>query len=211
MAKYLFLDIDGVLNSEQSAYFHSYFLPDTSNTVIGNYKQKLKEEFCPIALMNLHRIVEETECKIVISSTWRLGCKLEEMKSWFVNFPLIQDAIIGSTKSIVVKDDTNVIHNTPRGLEIKIYLSENDIYLMPEWQGKKSRMYDTICILDDDNDMWPLQRFHIETEQEDGLNWFKANEAIEMLNELDNQATVEEHNKHQEILEANKPKIVSST
>ena len=63
MEKYLFLDFDGVLNT-------------------GKYARQMKREgidpfdefgamFDPEAIANLKHIVELTDCKIILSSTWR--------------------------------------------------------------------------------------------------------------------------------------------
>ena len=63
MEKYLFLDFDGVLNTDR-------------------YAKRLRKEgidpfdefgamFDPDTISNLRSIVEQTDCKIVLSSTWR--------------------------------------------------------------------------------------------------------------------------------------------
>ena len=63
MEKYLFLDFDGVMNTT-------------------GYAKRLRKEgidpfdefgamFDPDTISNLRSIVEQTDCKIVLSSTWR--------------------------------------------------------------------------------------------------------------------------------------------
>lgn len=55
---YLFLDIDGVLNS------HDYARRLGKGGILG---------IDPDAVKHLQRVVDETGCQIVLSSTWRLG------------------------------------------------------------------------------------------------------------------------------------------
>ena len=64
MMKFLFLDIDGVLNTGR--YQESLIgdgLPFTDND---------GALFDPIAIENLHYIINETSAKIVLTSTWRM-------------------------------------------------------------------------------------------------------------------------------------------
>lgn len=74
MNKYLFLDFDGVLNT-------------------ANYAKRLKREgidlydefgpmFDPATIANLKRIIDETGCKIVLSSTWRNEGFVEMKALW---------------------------------------------------------------------------------------------------------------------------------
>ena len=63
MDSFLFLDIDGVLNTEQ----HRAFLVANQQDLEDYYG----ELFDPQAVIQLERIVEETNPKIVISSSWK--------------------------------------------------------------------------------------------------------------------------------------------
>lgn len=149
--KILFLDIDGVLNTHQSCYFFRKILKRDENAFDPEKQYVLNwlsEEFCPIATSNLNRIVEDTGCKIVVSSTWRLGEELETMKGWFKNFPTIQEAIIGKTPVLKVKYAEQV-HNCPRGMEIDAWLDEHKIRTWDSYQ---------FAVLDDDSDMWPINK-----------------------------------------------------
>lgn len=181
--KILFLDIDGVLNSYQSSTFHhhiSEFNDDAFVPGSETVKRFLAKQLCPIAVANLFEIVKVTKCKIVVSSTWRLGSDLKEMKSWFEDVPLIQEAIIGKTPHRGVKNvEPNSygvleMHNVPRGLEIKIWISENgyDSY----------RDKSMFVIIDDDSDMWPLQDNFIQIDSKVGLDWYKKEAVIDFLN-----------------------------
>lgn len=64
MKKYVFLDFDGVLNTER---YHSV-LVNSRETCSDPYGPL----FDPVAVGNLRRIVEETEAEVVICSSWKL-------------------------------------------------------------------------------------------------------------------------------------------
>lgn len=171
----LFLDIDGVLNDHGTAHFFHYLYENNQKDLI---RDGLVEDFSISSLGNLIRIVTQTKCKIVVSSTWRLGSDLEEMKGWFKNFPVIQDAIIGKTDSIDVrskieKNGHKQIHNVPRGLECKVWLSDHDY----------CTYWDDHCfaVVDDDSDMWPIEKCFFQTNNQDGLTSTVANKIINHL------------------------------
>jgi hypothetical protein len=101
--KIIFLDIDGVMNSE---VYHS-----TLDTKKKNWRR-----FDPEAVKMLIKLVEEFDAKIVVSSLWRFVAKKElatELKeSHLVNF-LHQDW------------KTPVIEPGHRGKEIKMWLDQH--------------------------------------------------------------------------------------
>lgn len=164
--KIIFLDIDGVLNSFQSMYFwhnkrdQKSWENDMYESWKGTLKEYLAQEFDPIAISNLERIIREVpEVKIVISSTWRLGETVDSLKKIFSVSPLIADAIIDVTG----KDESRI-----RGREIKTWLDEhNDIT--------------DLVILDDDSDMELLISYLVKTDAKVGLDWNKAQEVIGRL------------------------------
>lgn len=88
--KIIFLDIDGVLNSEQ--FFKALYRDK-------NYAFK---EFCPIACSNLIEIlVEIPDVKIVVSSTWRIGRTIQELEDiLFNNAGVPRGTVIGKTSEV---------------------------------------------------------------------------------------------------------------
>lgn len=60
----IFLDIDGVLNSIE-------YVTETYNVLKRTLKRE--EMFDPICMKNLKQIVDETNAKIVITSSWKIG------------------------------------------------------------------------------------------------------------------------------------------
>lgn len=140
--KILFLDVDGVLNSHQSATFwHSRRnQAEWENNMYRDWPGTLKEylamEFCPIALSNVEELIRrEPDLKIVVSSTWRLGETVETLRKIFSPSKLIADAIIDKTASF----------SRMRGNEIQRWLDEH-----PE--------VTRYVILDDDSDMLESQK-----------------------------------------------------
>lgn len=113
--KIIFLDIDGVLNvycegrDEYGCTFHKHF-----------------ED-------NLRWIINKTNAKIVISSTWRMS-GLKIMKEMWIKRGLPGEVI----------DITPIkTHGVNRGVEIQQYIDDNNIT--------------SYCIIDDDDDMLPSQ------------------------------------------------------
>lgn len=64
--KVIFLDVDGVLNSEKDLL-----------------EAKGKSELFDRPLILLKELVESTKAKIVVSSTWRIGCAKSGRNSWY--------------------------------------------------------------------------------------------------------------------------------
>lgn len=101
--KILFLDIDGVLNSQKTA------------EAFGGYPLSFKEEdmlkFDMTALALVRKLCKETNTKVVVSSTWR---KLFSVKELANNLKLPVIDITPRTK-----------YNLTRGQEIKLWLEKN--------------------------------------------------------------------------------------
>lgn len=91
----LFLDIDGVLNSEQSAIYCNELGFKNGGLTRSNGK------FCPIATSNLRELLRNLpDLRIVISSTWRMGESIESLRELMLSYAGIPgDLIIGATPS----------------------------------------------------------------------------------------------------------------
>ncbi len=70
--KIIFLDIDGVLNSD------NWLQSEASKT--GSYPEN---KFDPNAVRLLNKMVQQTNAKLVLTSTWRLQYSLKEMQILF--------------------------------------------------------------------------------------------------------------------------------
>lgn len=128
--KYLFLDIDGVLNHED------WFLNARSQGLRSPHFW-----FDPECVERVNRILEETKATLVISSSWRSDPKLSEQFAE-VGLPTSFNSTIGMGHSWK-------LGYTIRGEEIDHYLREHDIDV-----HSKHRY----VILDDDNDFTPWQK-----------------------------------------------------
>lgn len=146
----IFLDVDGVLNSR--------------NKLITIYNQTHKPHsgysypFDESCLENLERLVEATNSKLVITSTWR---KDEEGRNTLMKALKdykLDERIVGYTPVL----------ETRREIEIKEFLS-------------KLNSTPNFVILDDDTDMGELLPHLIKTDGQVGLTSKNVEEAIKKL------------------------------
>ena len=165
MRKIIFLDIDGVLNTQD---WHSRMTKDTPRDEFG-------WAFDPVAVENLGHVVKETGASIVISSSWKfLGlAKLREM--WKIrNLPGTILDITPNTVSDEVLLNANLDEmelGVCRGNEIK------------EWLSKHKGEVSNYVIIDDFDDMLPEQEDHVVlTDTLIGITEFDAEKAITILN-----------------------------
>ena len=165
MMKVIFLDIDGVLNTQD---WHSRMTKDTPRDEFG-------WAFDPVAVENLAHIVKETGASIVISSSWKfLGlAKLREM--WKIrNLPGIVLDITPNTISDELLLNANLDEmklGVCRGNEIK------------EWLSKHKGEVSNYVIIDDFDDLLPEQDDHVVlTDTLIGITKFDAEKAIAILN-----------------------------
>ena len=152
LQRYLFLDIDGVLNTIRF-----------SNYLIDHDEDEVDEDgalFDPEAVNNLACIIEKVpDLKIIISSTWRLK-GWEWMNRLWVKRQL-PGAIYGFTPVLEAvcfvdkinrKDSTSVYPYGTRALEVNEWLRL--------YAGQNSLSYKYV-ILDDFNDFLVLQQEHV--------------------------------------------------
>ncbi len=147
----IFLDLDGVLNSEQ--YVHK--VGDAWNG----------DQIDPDAVERLNKITEATGASIVVSSSWRIGTTLEEMQKLLISHG-VKANVIGMTK--VLYDD--------RSIEIWDWLVENksivDNYVILDDDRLEAKRDSSDPILD--------QHF-VRTSWLDGLNDRQVEKAIKIL------------------------------
>lgn len=145
MNRYLFLDIDGVLNSTSWAM-------NTQQTGIWGIDKN--------TIPHLQRIVDETDCEIVISSTWRILRSLQEIRSTLVLAGLLGARVISRTPVL----------GGVRGKEVEKWIADN------------ARGDFLHAILDDDTDFFPRQPL-VRTNVRYGLTEREAQRCIEILTE----------------------------
>lgn len=165
--KIIFLDIDGVLNTEAFSVAFWEFCkiqniarPQAKSDANIIMRDEFGIRFDPMALRALKLIIEKTEAKIVISSTWRLsGCEVMKLMWEMRDLP---GEVIDITPSF------NTIAGTCRGDEIADWIKGNDV--------------SSYVIIDDDSDMLPEQLNNfVQTQHEYGLTFNDAEKAISIL------------------------------
>lgn len=138
--KVIFLDVDGVLNSSQDGF----------TIKLGTNKH----------LELLKQIVEKTDAKIVLSSSWRISNKTKS----FIEAKLNEYgmSIISATPDL----------GSSRGEEIKRWLRETNDFI------------ESFVILDDDSDMDEYTRTKlVQTNRDIGLQETDVLKAIKILSE----------------------------
>ena len=159
--KVVFLDIDGVLNSEE--FFETLPYKEHDKYIEAGYNEDQAFGLCNIdsvPVTKLNYLLSQTMAKIVVSSSWRgSDPKLQETF-----------AIVGIPHYI---DITPYHKNRHRGTEIQMWLDKH-----PEVEN--------YVILDDDNDMLEHQLEHfIQTNwMKRGLSDENVEQAINILNNV---------------------------
>ena len=160
---YLFLDIDGVLNTGRY-----------SDYLVENGLCETDEDgylFDPEAVDWLQYIIEKTEAKIVITSTWRLD---GDMKALWRNRNLAGE-VIGITPTLLGEKGVGKFRCwfDNRGMEVDAWL-----------QDHASEPYN-YAILDDENDYLETQAEHLVlTDPMTGITVDVAEKVIGMLDNL---------------------------
>jgi HAD domain in Swiss Army Knife RNA repair proteins len=144
----LILDIDGVMN-----------------TVTGMSLHKSKAVFTSDSVIALRRIVQATDCCVVISSSWRVD-QWGYLQDVFVNHGLdtVRDRIIGCTPVLDPFD------NPTREDEIGCWLNT-------------SRYSGRLAILDDEEVFGELSPWHVRIKDSVGLEELTASHAVKLLTE----------------------------
>lgn len=141
----IFLDIDGVLTSNinrKEKYKEHQKIKDK-----WEWKKFWFDENC---IKQLNYLVQSTNSKIVISSTWRKNHTLKQLQQIFKEVGFVGE-IIGKTKCLYFEN--SIGKTVPRGCEIDLWLTENyDKYKLP--------LDFNYIILDDDSDMLMSQQNH---------------------------------------------------
>lgn len=152
--KLIFLDIDGVLNSQDHAkLMHSKGLRGSQT-----YAQ-----LDPVCVKALNRICEKAGAVCVLSSTWRISWSLPGMLEHLQKF--------GFTGQLVDRTSNT---NKERGFEIAMCLGHFH---------RHGPVVESFVILDDDSDMEHLCPFLVLTDRKTGLTEADADKAIKMLSQ----------------------------
>lgn len=141
-----FLDFDGVLNSDR------YFA--------ANPRVKENENLDPAAIGLLCDFLDRTHCQVVVSSTWRIGSTVQELRDILSERGFRQpERVIGKTTERTMN----------RGRQIDAYLK------------KLTRADVQFVIFDDDGDMEPHMENFVMTDGRVGLTKANLSQAQRIL------------------------------
>jgi hypothetical protein len=157
--KVIFLDFDGVLNDEK------WVAQGRDESCDVHSAQWDASGLDPSKVRILNDIVSKTGAKIVISSSWRMGRTIGQIREILEIVGFVGE-IIGRTKSSRCQGDD-------RGDQIAHWL-----------QVEKAMFGDcveTFAILDDDNDMGPVMPMLVKTSFREGLTEEKAEQVVRLL------------------------------
>lgn len=177
--KILFLDIDGVLND----FDDSHLTREERKILLNKELSSVERQQVHLdskLILRLNHIVQETQCKIVLSSAWRNWFNLDDIHEMFSNrgFLLERSIWIGKTDHFLGAD---------RGIEILKFLVDRF--------ENNEEMPESFCIVDDMSDMEPfveqIQNRFVQTDDRFGLSDDDAEKIISLLN---NQNSIEWEN-----------------
>lgn len=152
--KVIFLDFDGVLNC-----IGTVFSADNIEKSVQLSRER-------VGILN--EIVKQTNAKIVISSSWRIGSSIETLETYLECFGL--NCYDENMDKLVIDKTPNLLSGF-RGREIDNWLSEHS-------------EVEQYVILDDDCDMLPSQfNNFVNTKFYSGLTYLDAELAIAILND----------------------------
>jgi hypothetical protein len=174
--KVIFLDIDGVLNCK-NMYVNKL-------STHYNIEDNRYTSFYEPSRLLLNKLIEETDAKIVISSTWRYD-GLRYMKHVWEHENMSGE-IIGITPTLSAS-----WHPVPRGCEIDYWLNEKGFFQCFWSKEQQQRAIDesgieNYIIIDDDSDMLYNQRHHFvqvlpSPRNDDGFGLEHYNDALKIL------------------------------
>lgn len=147
----IFLDFDGVLCNPRACLA-------VGDTGCYSYLD-------PIACQLIKRLCTEHNCRLVISSSWRLLYDLYAIQG-ILNAAC---AGLGSLMYTTEKWRTVSSDDGYRGREIK------------EWVDKYSTEFNRFVIIDDDSDMEPLMESFVKTDAYDGIGFMDYMKAKKIL------------------------------
>lgn len=157
LPKFIFIDIDGVLNTRN---YLKQQKRETGRMSIKNW--------CPVACNNLKRVCKKYVAKLVVTSSWRHEYTQDELRELFSSNGINGELIIDTTPSYVEVSDG---HKYCRGHEIQFWL-ENNV--------TENYRY---VIIDDEDIMLPdqLESFVMVSDQDGFADVMALNRCIEIL------------------------------
>lgn len=156
----IFLDFDGVLNSYSDRPKRP---PYVVNGLLGLYPEKIEI---------LNKIIAETKASIVVSSSWRIGRSINDLRT------VLADAGFKYPKLVIGKTDNHYNKDFPgpsRGLQISDWVSEGK-----EFYGLE--IDDFIVIDDESPGLTEFGELFFQINGQIGLTLEDAEKIIKRLN-----------------------------
>jgi len=166
MKKLIFLDIDGVLNSDVyvSSDYYQQVTAGLSDAYIMMIAHHLHLD--PNALALLNDLVDRSGAEVILSSTWRAKYSPEELTEMMQG----RGARFKIAASIPILHGKVFSSRIPRGKEIAAYLVSLEV------------QPDAYVIIDDNDDMLSLKKFLVLTDKKFGLTINDVDKALKILN-----------------------------
>ena len=171
--KILFLDIDGVLNSERLMAEN-----DARHAALGSHTcecYSLVYQMDRACVTRLNRILRETGALVVISSSWRKLMDIDEVTRVLVSFGF-EGTVIGETPDLVNDAAWLAKHEWGRNGYERIDRG-HEIW---EWVAAHPEVTHFV-ILDDCSDMANVKPFHVHTDFEIGLDEPDVERALHLM------------------------------
>ncbi len=175
-ATLLFLDIDGVLNGHFTQVVYGTLPHPDPNAIVKGYVTDA-DSSDHVAAKLINKVCEATGALIVLSSSWRVGMKMDEIPTVLESLGIDPSLVIGRTDTIYDPDRPN----TTRGNQIERFLqniiTEEGRAFMYKYDmlgadvkfGEKVKV-DAYAIIDDDADFLENQLPNfVQTTFMDGL------------------------------------------
>jgi histidinol phosphatase-like enzyme len=167
--KLIFLDLDGVMNS------NDFYVSRGTKTQSQDVEEFYLNMIDPSAVDLLNTLVQECDCKVVISSTWRDSAIEHNVlkRKGFIG------EVIGRTPLYTEMPKQSYETTHMRGYEIRQWIEDNI---------EHPSIYKSYVIFDDDMDMLESQKqnfIHIDFMK--GLQTENIQEAITILTEQDDE------------------------
>lgn len=166
MNKIIFLDIDGVLVNRNSLKAdHEYAKTHGGHRPMEKFSAHYNS-FDSECVQRLNQITDVTGAVFVISSTWRMGRTVSELRDI-----LSSRGVAGKVLDKTTTKDYNGYKELTRGDQIEEFIKSYSAV----------RPIDKFIIIDDDSDMSNLMDRLVQTNFEDGLRDEDVKKAISML------------------------------
>jgi len=173
--KYIFLDVDGVLNDEADLYRLSQHEEEAPTGGLSHLRE-------------LRRIVDATDAKVVLSSSWRISVRgTDDVMASLAMVGLHLDGLTpeGAPVEFIRRKYPDVVLRDTRKSPWDNFEERTDDRgaEIASWLHARGGCSNYVVLDDDVHDILPYHKGHVvQTSYANGLDATKADEAIRILN-----------------------------